>query len=121
MLPVSKTPTRRVPAEGNVRVDPSIIVFIPLVLLLVYMFSAQRKRQRAFATQQASLTAGQDVVTTSGLFARIVEIDDTVAVLQTAPGQQVRWDRRAIASVVPAAPPSPTTDPTKSHPQDPES
>ena len=93
--------------------DPSIILFIPLVLLLVFMFSAQRKRQRSFATAQAALTAGQDIVTTSGLFARLVEIDDTVAVLEIAPGQRVRWDRRAIASVVPAASPSATNTPTE--------
>ena len=121
--PVSKTPTRYVPAEGNVRVDPSIIFFIPLVLLLVFMFSAQRKRQRAFATQQAALTAGQDIVTTSGLFAHLVEIDETVAVLEISPGQQVRWDRRAIASVVsaPAAASYPATNPTNTNPQDSES
>ncbi len=89
------------------------IIFIPLVLLLVFMYSGQRKRQRAFATQQASLIAGQDIVTTSGLFARLVEIDDTVAVLEIAPGQRVRWDRRAIASVVPAAHPSATNTPTE--------
>ena len=97
------------------------IIFIPLVLLLVFMYSAQRKRQRAFASQQASLIAGQDIVTTSGLFARLVEIDDTVAVLEIAPGQRVRWDRRAIASVVTAPSVTLTKDPTTTHPQDPES
>ena len=118
-MPSSKTPTRRVPTEGNVRVES--IIFIPLVLLLVFMYSGQRKRQRAFATQQASLIAGQDIVTTSGLFARLVEIGDTVAVLEIAPGQQVRWDRRAIASVVSAPSVSLDKDPKAPTPQDPES
>ena len=53
---------------------------------------------------------GQDVLTTSGLYARIVSIDDTVAVLETGPGQTVRWDRRAIASVVPPAGATPPPD-----------
>jgi preprotein translocase subunit YajC len=41
-------------------------------------------------------------VTTSGLYALIVALDDNVVTLQTAPGQQVRWDRRAIARLVEA-------------------
>lgn len=84
--------------------DPnSLILFALPVLLLVFMFTSQRKRQRAFADLQASLQPGQDILTTSGLYARVVEISDTVAVLEIAPGQRVRWDRRAIASVVTTA------------------
>ncbi|GMA85187.1 hypothetical protein GCM10025868_04370 [Angustibacter aerolatus] len=51
------------------------------------------------------------MLTTAGLYARVVEVGDTVVVLEPAPGTRIRWDRRAIASVVPAASP---TDPTVS-------
>jgi preprotein translocase subunit YajC len=77
-----------------------LILFALPVLLLVYLFTSQRKRQRAVEQLQASLQPGQQIVTTSGLFARIVEMDDAVAVLEVAPGQRVRWDRRAIGGVV---------------------
>ena len=76
------------------------IIFALPVLLLVLMFSSQRKRQRSVQQLQASLQPGQQVVTTSGLFARIVTIDDAVAVLEIGQGQRVRWDRRAIGAVV---------------------
>lgn len=82
--------------------DPSIILFALPVLLIAFMFNAQRKRQRAFSALQDQLAPGQEIVTTSGLYARLVEVDQAVAVLEIAPGQRVRWDRRAIASVVPA-------------------
>ncbi len=78
-----------------------LLIFALPVLLLLFMFSSQRRRQRAFTDLQSGLEPGQEVVTTSGLFATIVSIDDEVAVLETGPGQTVRWDRRAIASVVP--------------------
>lgn len=92
------------PHEGNVRVDSaSLVLFTLPVLLVAVMFHSQRKRQRAFDQTQAGLSAGQEVVTTCGMFARIIEIDDAIAVLEISPGQRVRWDRRAIASVVPAA------------------
>ena len=77
-----------------------LIVFALPVLLLILMFNSQRKRQRSVEQIQASLQAGQQVVTTSGLFARVADLDDAVAVLEIAPGQRVRWDRRAIARVV---------------------
>jgi preprotein translocase subunit YajC len=77
-------------------------LFLPilLVLFVVLMFNSQRKRQRQFNQMQARLEVGREVVTTAGLHARIVELDDEVAVLQTAPGQTVRWDRRAIGRVI---------------------
>jgi preprotein translocase subunit YajC len=76
--------------------------FLPILLLLfvVLMFNSQRKRQRQFNQMQSSLQVGQEVVTTAGLHARILELDDEVAVLETSPGQTVRWDRRAIGRVV---------------------
>jgi preprotein translocase subunit YajC len=77
-----------------------LILFALPVLLLILMFSSQRKRQRSVEQLQASLHPGQQVVTTSGMFARVVALEDAAAVLEIAPGVQVRWDRRAIGSVV---------------------
>jgi len=76
------------------------IVFLLPVLLLIFLFTSQRKRQRSVQQLQASLQPGEQVVTTSGMFARVIELDDVVAVLETGPGQRVRWDRRAIGGVV---------------------
>ena len=92
--------------------DPSLILLALPLVLLVFMFTAQRKRQRAFAQLQDRLSPGQDVVTTSGLFARLVRLDEAVAVLEISPGQQVRWDRRAIASVLGEQPGQPGPGPT---------
>lgn len=77
-------------------------LFLPILLLLfvALMFNSQRKRQRQFSQMQSSLQVGQEVVTTAGLHGRVLELDDEVAVLETSPGQTVRWDRRAIGRVV---------------------
>lgn len=92
----------------------NLILFAVPLLLIAFMFTSQRKRQRAFLEQQQALAVGQDVVTTSGLHGRIVTIDQSVAVLEIAPGTQVRWERRALTSPAAIASPSdPTpTDPT---------
>lgn len=98
----------------------NIVVFAIPLLLLAFMFNAQRKRQRAFSALQDGLAAGQDVVTTSGLHGRVVQIDDAVAVLEIAPGTRVRWDRRAIGSVVTATGATESVPPPADAPTTPE-
>ncbi len=72
-----------------------IVLAIPVLLFAALIFT-QRRRQRAIADAQAALAPGMLVVTTSGLYAELIELDEQVAVLQTAPGQITRWDRRAV-------------------------
>ena len=96
-----------------------------VIVLIAFMFWSQRRRQNAVATLQQSLNVGDDVCTTSGLFGRIMALDDVMATLEIAPGTQVRFDRRAIATKVdtsgrpltggaPSTPTdSPRTDPEK--------
>jgi preprotein translocase subunit YajC len=86
-------------------VDVALLV-LPVVLIAM-LFRAQRKRQRVLAAQQASLAVGQQIVTTSGLYATLVGLDDNIAVLEISPGATVRWDRRAVMTA-PTAPTDPT-------------
>ncbi|MGB7819676.1 MAG: preprotein translocase subunit YajC [Ornithinibacter sp.] len=65
-------------------------------LLLVFLFVSQRRRAQQIQAFQGSLTVGEDVVTTSGLYGRIVELDDAVATIDTGTGALLRFDRRAI-------------------------
>jgi preprotein translocase subunit YajC len=74
-----------------------LILALPL-LLIVFMMVSQRKRQRQVVDFQSQLDVGQEVVTTSGLFGRITQVDDTSVHLEVAPGVVVRYDRRAIGS-----------------------
>ena len=74
-----------------------------LIVLLGFMFLSQRRRQSAVTRLQTSLEIGDDVCTTSGLFGRIVALDEVVATLEITPGTTVRFDRRAIATKVDAS------------------
>jgi preprotein translocase subunit YajC len=74
-----------------------LILALPL-LLIVFMMVSQRKRQRQVVDFQSQLDVGQEVVTTSGLFGTIRQVDDTSVHLEVAPGVVVRYDRRAIGS-----------------------
>lgn len=72
-----------------------LILAVPL-LLIAWMIFAQRKRARDVQSLQGSLSVGDEVCTTSGMFGTITSLDDATATLEISPGVQVRYDRRAI-------------------------
>jgi preprotein translocase subunit YajC len=72
-----------------------LILLLPLLLLVVLIVS-QRRRARAMEEFQASVGVGDEIITTSGLYGRILASDDTVVSLEIAQGVVVRLDRRAI-------------------------
>lgn len=80
-----------------------ILLILPLVLIGFMLWSA-RRRQKTMADFSASLQVGEEVVTTSGIFGRITEVEDDRVRLEAAPGIVLTLDRRAIgAKVAPGA------------------
>ncbi len=75
-----------------------LIVLAPLMLLIF----RQRKQQRAYQEQQARVAVGQDIMTTAGLYARVVEIEGEIMVLEVAPGYRVRWAKAAVGTILTA-------------------
>ncbi len=74
------------------------IVAIAVVFWLLIIRPAQR-RQKDMAQLQSSLTAGEQVVLTSGVFGTITEAADTHVMVEVAPGVQIKVVRAAIGSV----------------------
>lgn len=85
-----------------------LFLLLPLALLALLFFSNSRRRREA-ATVQSALAPGSEIVTTAGLFATVVAVEDTAVVLEASPGVHTRWSRAAVARVVTA--PVVTTDP----------
>lgn len=77
---------------------------LPLILLVVVFYflliRPQRKRQQEAAKMQNSLTPGSRVMTTTGLFATVVAVDNEDVILEVAPGVETRWVKAAIGRVV---------------------
>jgi len=97
---------------------------IVLAALLVGMVAfSRRNKQRAAAADAARrerIGAGTEVMTTSGLYATVVSVnDDGSALLSVAPGVEVRWTVAALREVnelpdqyrTPIAGTAPGTDP----------
>lgn len=79
-----------------------IILLLPL-MLLVWMFWSTSRRQKQMREFTTSLSVGDQVITSSGLYGTITHLDDQSAYLQVAEGMIVRFDRRAVAMKQPDA------------------
>lgn len=74
-----------------------LILALP-ILLLGFMMWSQRKRQREVQNLQSAIAVGDQVVTTSGLYGTVKELDDRTVRLEVSPDVVVTVDRRAIGS-----------------------
>lgn len=86
--------------EGNYS---TYILLGGLVLLMFWMTSRTKKRQRAAEEFRDNLSVGQEVMTGSGLFGTIVAVGDERVTLRSGNGADAstsEWLRQAIAKVV---------------------
>jgi preprotein translocase subunit YajC len=82
-----------------------LVTLLPVILIGVVfyflLFRPQRRRQQQQAQMQRQIQPGQRVMTTAGMLADVVAVEDDAVVLEIAPGVEVRFVKQAIAQVVP--------------------
>ena len=79
-----------------------IYLLILVAAFFVLIVLPQRRQRSAHRALVQSLEVGNEVMTTSGILGTIVELDDTVARLEIAPGVIIRIARGAISQRVAA-------------------
>ena len=75
-----------------------------IVALLVPMFLNVRKQKKVLAATQAlqdSLKVGDEVVTSAGLYARVVLVEEDSIDLEIADGVITTWSRAVVREVLP--------------------
>ena len=76
------------------------LILIAVFGLMMWMMSRGAKKQRQAAQDlRAGLEVGQQVMTASGFYGTIVDIDGDVITLESTPGIETMWKRDAVASV----------------------
>ena len=100
--------------KGNALTLP--LVYLAIFAIFYFLFiRPQRRRQRALMEQQSTVGIGTEVITSSGMYGRIVaENDDDTVLLEIAPGVPIRIARKAIVRTV--SPVIPETGATPSEP-----
>ncbi|GAA3821335.1 preprotein translocase subunit YajC [Cellulomonas soli] len=81
--------------------DYSFILILGLAFVALWLMTGRsRKQQRESADFRANLAEGDEVMTASGLFGTVVDVEDDVITLESTPGSRTRWLRAAIAKKV---------------------
>jgi preprotein translocase subunit YajC len=90
-------------AATTTQTGGGLVALAPFLLLIVLgyflLIRPQQRRLRAQQALQRSVEEGDEVLTNTGLYATVIEIDDEegTVVLEIAPGVHVRAVRAAIA------------------------
>ena len=81
---------------------PLVIIWVLLMAVAFYLllWRPQQRRMSLVRSLQSQLEQGNDVLTTSGIYGRIVRLGADDADLEIAPGTVIRVARGAIGQVV---------------------
>lgn len=72
------------------------ILLLPLLLLAFLVFSNSRRRRQLEEFQNA-IDVGDEIITSGGLYGKIVSAEPGLVHVEVAKGVVVRLDRRAVA------------------------
>ncbi len=88
---------------------PALVSFAPLILIfVVFYFLLIRPQQQKAKDQQkmiANLKRNDEVITSGGLYGKVVALNDKVLTLEIAPNVRVRVERAQVGSLVKAGAP----------------
>lgn len=77
-----------------------LMSFIPLLLIIVvfyfFMIRPQMKRQKDLKNFRESLKKGDKVITTGGIYGRIVEMQDSIVFVEIDTNVKIKVDKAAL-------------------------
>jgi preprotein translocase subunit YajC len=75
-------------------------MFLPLIAILVifwiFMIRPQAKRQKELTKFRQSLQKGDKVITTGGIYGKIVSVSDTLVVMQVDENTKITVDKASV-------------------------
>lgn len=75
-------------------------MFLPLILIIVvfyfFMIRPQAKRQKELKKFRESLKKNDKVITTGGIYGRIVDLENNTALIEVDTNVKIRVDKAAI-------------------------
>lgn len=78
----------------------SIMTFLPLILIMVvfyfFMIRPQVKKQKELQKFRSALKKGDKVVTSGGIYGKIIEIKESIIQLEVAPDIRLKVDKSVV-------------------------
>jgi len=78
----------------------STFIMLALIILVFWMFfiRPQMKKSKDLKKFRENLTKGQKIITIGGIHGKIIEIKDTVAIIETEGQTRLKIEKSAIAT-----------------------
>ena len=83
-------------AGGSFFASPIFMLVLMFVIMWFFMIRPQRKQQKAIEAFRNSLSAGQQVVTSGGVYGTVKEINNNIVVLEIAPSVKIKIDKSSV-------------------------
>ena len=94
-------------AQGAAGGPPAAMSFLPLVLVFVVFYflliRPQQQKAKEHTSMLESLKRNDDVITSGGLYGKVVSLADEIVTLEIAPNVRVRVSRPQITTVLSGA------------------
>lgn len=87
-------------AKSGGMMEIAILVFFFAIFYLL-IWRPQAKRAKEHRALVSGLSKGDEVVMSGGLMGKVVDLEDQTLTLKIAEGVQVRFQRHAVAQVLP--------------------
>ncbi|MEM7288234.1 MAG: preprotein translocase subunit YajC [Actinomycetota bacterium] len=79
----------------------SLIIFLPLILIMYFlMIRPQQRRMREHQELINGLDVGDDVVTSSGIYGRVSDLDGDTIFLQVSDAVELKVTKESVAGLV---------------------
>ena len=90
-------------AQSAGSTPPALVSFAPLVLVFVVFYflliRPQQQKAKEHKVMLENLKKNDEVITSGGLYGRVVALESSVVTLEIAPNVRVRVDRPQISSL----------------------
>lgn len=99
-----------------------LVIFAVIIAVFFFMSRGSRNRAKAAQEMKRSVTPNAQVMTTAGLYARVISVgegDEDTITLEVAPGVHSRYARAAISRIITPGDP-PVEPPVMTEYQEPE-
>ncbi|MQA82896.1 MAG: preprotein translocase subunit YajC [Streptosporangiales bacterium] len=89
------------------QLEPILFIVAIIAVFYLLLIRPQQKRKKEMSNMQQALKPGAEVVTTAGMFARVVAMEgDDALLLEVAPGVTCKYMRQSVMRVVPEEQPA---------------
>ena len=88
------------PQSGSARQANPLISLLPIILVFVvfyfFMIRPQMKKQKELNNYRNALAKGDKIVTTGGIYGKVVEVRDNVVIMDVGGEVKLKVDKSAV-------------------------